>query len=64
MTPLNHWGITLVVVPIVACVVTTIFFVLRLYSRRLVRQNLNVGDMLMGIGLAFSYGLTLCTVIC
>ncbi|GKZ76853.1 hypothetical protein AnigIFM56816_008142 [Aspergillus niger] len=63
MTPLNHWGITLVVVPIVACVVTTLFFILRLYSRRLVRQKLDLGDVLMGIGLFFSYGLTLCTVI-
>ncbi|KAL3263006.1 hypothetical protein ABHI18_002215 [Aspergillus niger] len=63
MTPLNHWGITLVVVPIVACVVTTLFFILRLYSRRLVRQKLDLGDVLMGIGLVFSYGLTLCAVI-
>lgn len=63
MMPLNHWGITLVVVPIVACAVTTLF-ILRLYSRRLVRQNFDIGDLLMGIGLVFSYGLTLCTVIC
>ncbi|GLA52311.1 hypothetical protein AnigIFM63604_009160 [Aspergillus niger] len=63
MTPLNHWGFTLVVVPIVACVVATLFFILRLYSRRIVRQKLDLGDMLMGMGLLFSYGLTLCTVI-
>ncbi|GKZ22950.1 hypothetical protein AbraIFM66951_009302 [Aspergillus brasiliensis] len=63
MTPLNHWGITLVVVPIVSCVVTTLFFILRLYSRRIVRQKLDAGDILMSIGLVFSYGLTLCTVI-
>ncbi len=63
MAGLDHWNTVLVVVPIVGIVVATLFYLLRLISRRLAQQRLDVGDLFMGLGLLFCYAVSLCTII-
>ncbi|PWY79319.1 hypothetical protein BO70DRAFT_260603, partial [Aspergillus heteromorphus CBS 117.55] len=56
-----YWGRTLIVIPIIASIVMTLFFLLRLYSRRLTARKMDIDDIFMGLGLLFSYGVTICT---
>ncbi|KAJ5998164.1 hypothetical protein N7499_005457 [Penicillium canescens] len=59
----TYWRTVLAVVPIVGAVVATVFFLLRLYSRLLLKKNLDTGDILMSLGLFISYGVTICTML-
>ncbi|BCS26978.1 uncharacterized protein APUU_60026A [Aspergillus puulaauensis] len=63
MANLDHWSTVLVVVPIVGISVATLFFFLRLVSRRLSQQRLDIGDLFMGLGLLFCYAVSLSTII-
>lgn len=63
MANLDHWSTVLVVVPIVGISVATLFFFLRLISRRLSQQRLDIGDLFMGLGLLFCYAVSLSTII-
>ncbi len=58
----THWRKVLIVVPIVGTAVATIIYALRLYARHMVTQKLRVEDVLMGIGLIFTWGVAVCTV--
>ncbi|KAE8369893.1 hypothetical protein BDV27DRAFT_140806 [Aspergillus caelatus] len=63
MADLQYWDTVLVVVSVVGLAVVSVFFVLRLLSRQLSRQRLDIGDGFMGIGLLFCYGVAICTII-
>ncbi|KAE8419480.1 hypothetical protein BDV36DRAFT_294074 [Aspergillus pseudocaelatus] len=59
MADLQYWDTVLVVVSVVGLAVVSVFFVLRLLSRQLSRQRLDIGDCFMGIGLLFCYGVAI-----
>ena len=63
MADADYWRVVLLVVPIVGAAVATIFFILRFYSRAFLVKHLDVGDFLMALGLAFCYGVTICTIL-
>lgn len=63
MANLDHWSTVLVVVPIVGISVASLFFFLRLVSRRLSQQRSDIGDLFMGLGLLFCYAVSLSTII-
>jgi hypothetical protein len=63
MMTTTYWRMVLAVVPVVGAVVATVFFLLRLYSRLLLKKNLDTGDILMSLGLFISYGVTICTIL-
>lgn len=63
MASLDYWSTVLVVVPIVGILVASLFFILRLISRHLSQQKLDVGDLFMGLGLLSTYAVSLCTIV-
>ncbi|OJJ05874.1 hypothetical protein ASPVEDRAFT_175162 [Aspergillus versicolor CBS 583.65] len=63
MASLDYWSTVLVVVPIVGILAANLFFILRLISRHLSQQKLDIGDLFMGLGLLFCYAVSLCTIV-
>lgn len=64
MSMLNsYWRRVLVIVPIIGALTATVFFLLRLYSRRRQIKHLDSGDLLMSLGLLFSYAVTISTIL-
>lgn len=61
--PNGYWRLVLVIVPITGAVTATVFFLLRLYSRRRQIKHLDSGDLLMFLGLLFSYAVTISTIL-
>ncbi|OJJ32622.1 hypothetical protein ASPWEDRAFT_174069 [Aspergillus wentii DTO 134E9] len=59
----DYWRNILVVVPIVGTSVATIVYLLRLSCRYLSGTHIKAEDILMGIGLFFTYGVTGCHVV-
>ncbi|KAJ5110413.1 hypothetical protein N7532_000948 [Penicillium argentinense] len=62
MAPSQHWREVLIIVPLVGTAVATIVYVLRVYARHIVTQKLRIEDLLMGIGLFFTWGVAGCIV--
>lgn len=58
-----HWSRTLIAIAIAFVAVTTISFLLRLYSRLKTTWKPAIEDVFMGIGLSFSYLLSACVII-
>ncbi|PYH98015.1 hypothetical protein BO71DRAFT_317339, partial [Aspergillus ellipticus CBS 707.79] len=58
----GYWGRTLIIVPIIASIATTLLATLRVYSRRSTHRKMDVDDIFIGLGLLFYYGLTISTV--
>lgn len=52
-----------IIVPIVFAVLSTAIYGTRVYARRISKSRFGVDDVLMGVGLFLSYGLTISTVI-
>ena len=63
MADLQYWDTVLVIVSVVGLAVVSLIFVLRLLSRQMSRQKLDIGDCFMGIGLLFCYGVAICNII-
>lgn len=61
--PQGYWRRVLVIVPIIGAVTATVFFLLRLYSRRRKVKQLDSGDLLMSLGLLSSYAVTITTIL-
>ncbi|OGM48027.1 hypothetical protein ABOM_002679 [Aspergillus bombycis] len=59
----EYWSRLLIVLSIVGAVVATLFYLLRLYSHCLGTGKLDAGDVLLGLGLVLSYGITITTVV-
>ena len=57
------WSRTLIAIAIAFVVVATIAFLLRIYSRQKTVWRVALEDVLMGIGLTFSYLLSACVII-
>ncbi|KAE8347393.1 hypothetical protein BDV24DRAFT_173266 [Aspergillus arachidicola] len=57
----DYWRNVLIVVPIICGTLATAIFLLRLYYRRVESTAFKIEDLLMGLGLFFSYGITACT---
>ncbi|KAJ5304423.1 glutathione S-transferase [Penicillium atrosanguineum] len=58
-----HWSRILIALAIAFVLVTTISFLLRLYSRRKTTWKPALEDVFMGIGIVFSYLLSACVII-
>ena len=59
----HYWKNVLIIVPVVMCSLATLSYVLRLVCRGIVRApTIKTEDVLMGIGLLLSYGVTAFTV--
>ncbi|PLB40681.1 uncharacterized protein BDW47DRAFT_100645 [Aspergillus candidus] len=63
MAELGYWNRTVISVAIAGSVIATVFYVLRLYSRRFTSGKLDVGDLFMGLGLLSTYGFLACVLI-
>lgn len=63
MSDVGYWTRTVVSVAIASTVVATVFYILRLYSRRFTNGKLDVGDLFMGLGLLATYGFLACVLI-
>ncbi|KAE8380083.1 hypothetical protein BDV26DRAFT_290643 [Aspergillus bertholletiae] len=57
----EYWRLVSIVVPIICGVLATAVFLLRLYCRRADGQAFTIDDLMMGMGLLFSYAVTGCT---
>jgi len=60
--PNSHWKQVLIIVPIVGTVIATIIYVLRLFARHMITQKLRIEDIIMGLGLIFTWGVAGCVV--
>ncbi|KAI9924930.1 hypothetical protein MW887_006336 [Aspergillus wentii] len=63
MTSPEAWRNVLIVVPLLGAALATVFFFLRVYSRRVSGVGLKTEDFLAGIGLVASYGVTVCVIV-
>ncbi|KAF9888621.1 hypothetical protein FE257_008553 [Aspergillus nanangensis] len=59
----DQWKRTLIAVPIVGATLATVSFLLRLWSVHRIGRRWDIGDLFLGLGLLFSYGLTICAII-
>ncbi|KAJ5216693.1 uncharacterized protein N7469_011558 [Penicillium citrinum] len=60
--PNSHWKQVLIIVPIVGTTIATIIYVLRLFARHMITQKLRIEDIIMGLGLIFTWGVAGCVV--
>ncbi|OQE18638.1 hypothetical protein PENSTE_c017G06150 [Penicillium steckii] len=60
--PNSQWKQILIIVPIVGTASATILYVLRLYARHMITQKLRIEDIIMGLGLIFTWGVAACVV--
>ncbi|CEO58475.1 hypothetical protein PMG11_03198 [Penicillium brasilianum] len=58
-----HWSRTLISIAVTFVAMATISFLLRLWSRQKTKWKLALEDVLMGVGLVFSYLLSACVII-
>ncbi|KAE8377979.1 hypothetical protein BDV26DRAFT_281468 [Aspergillus bertholletiae] len=61
MTSPDYYKQLLIALPIAGAVLATLFYLLRLYSHCIGTGAWDTGDMLLGLGLVLSYGITITT---